>query len=158
MARELPRNWTDIRRDWPALSAYERFETAVTYVLTAVIAVIIVVALTRLVWSVVETLLLQALNPLEHQVFQFVFGEIMTLLIALEFNHTIHSAINRRRGIIHARVVVVIALLALSRKVIVTDLFAVPAVWLAGFGALVMALGVTYWLLSLAPRGRAVQA
>ena len=107
------------------------------------------IALTRLIWSVFETLVLQALNPLEHQVFQLVFGEVMTLLIALEFNHTIQYVMNRKRGIVHARVVIVIALLALSRKVIVTDLHSMPASWLAALGGLVLALGATYWVMSL---------
>ena len=157
MARQLPRHWEEIRRDWPTLPAYQRFETFVAYLLTVVIAVIIVIALTRLIWSVIETLVLQALNPLEHQVFQLVFGEILTLLIALEFNHTIQYVMNRKRGIVHARVVIVIALLALSRKVIVTDLHSVSAAWLAALGGLVLALGATYWLMSLSVAERTVK-
>jgi len=42
--------------------------------------------------------MLGTLNPLEHAVFQRVFGEIMTLLIALEFNHTLQYVISRDRG------------------------------------------------------------
>jgi hypothetical protein len=34
-------------------------------------------------WAVVDTLVLRSLNPLEHGVFQEVFGEILTVLIAL---------------------------------------------------------------------------
>jgi hypothetical protein len=37
------------------------------------------------------------MNPLEHSVFQQVFGEIMTVLIALEFNHTLQYVITRER-------------------------------------------------------------
>lgn len=53
-------------------------------VLTVVIGVIILVALYRLTVTVFAGLLVGALDPLDHRVFQAVFGEIMTLLIALE--------------------------------------------------------------------------
>ncbi len=72
-----------------ALTTYQRFETTVAFVLTAVIGAVIVIALGRLIVTVVDTLIIRAHNPLEHETFQSVFGEIMTLLIALEFNHTL---------------------------------------------------------------------
>lgn len=107
----------------------------------------ILVALGRLVVSVVDTLVLQSLNPLEHGVFQTVFGEILTVLIALEFNHTLQYVITRERGIVQAKIVVLIAVLALVRKVIVTDLSAVGPASAASLAALLLALGVTYWLM-----------
>ena len=148
MARELPSNWTDLRRDWPGLTAYQRFETTIAFLLTVVIAAVIVIALVRLAVSVFETLILRAQNPLDHQVFQHVFGEVLTLLIALEFNHTLQYVITREKGIVQARVVVIIALLALARKVIVTDLTAASPAWVAALAALVVSLGGAYWLVS----------
>ena len=69
------------------------------------IAAVIVIALSRLMITVVEVLIIRALNPLEHETFQMVFGEILTLLIALEFNHTLQYVITREKGIVQARVV-----------------------------------------------------
>ena len=146
--KELPRNWTDIRRDWSALSTYQRFETTVAFVLTAVIAAVIVIALGRLIITVVDTLIVHALNPLDHDIFQSVFGGIMTLLIALEFNHTLQYVITREKGIVQARVVLLIAQLALARKVIVTDLTGVSAGWLGALAGLIVALGIALWLLT----------
>jgi uncharacterized membrane protein (DUF373 family) len=155
---ELPRDWSNIRREWPGLSTYQRFEAAVAFLLTAVIAVVIAIALVRLVVTVAETLLIEALNPLDHHVFQFVFGEILTLLIALEFNHTLQYVIAREKGIVQARVVILIALLALARKVIVTDLTSLSAAWLAAFAGLVAALGITYFAVTRArPRSGAAR-
>jgi uncharacterized membrane protein (DUF373 family) len=147
MATRLPHTWTEIRREWPVLSTYERFESFVALVLTLVITAVILVALWRLVFSVVDTLVLRSLNPLEHRVFQAVFGEILTVLIALEFNHTLRYVLIRELGIIQARTVILIAVLALVRKLIVTDLSAVPPAGLAAEGGLLLALGITYWLM-----------
>jgi uncharacterized membrane protein (DUF373 family) len=145
--KQLPHNWTEIRRDWPFLSLYQRFEAFVAFVLTLVISAVILVALYRLIVSVIETLVLRSLNPLEHEVFQSVFGEILTVLIALEFNHTLQYVIARERGIIQAKVVILIAALALVRKIIVTDLSAASAESVAALAALLLALGATYWLM-----------
>jgi len=147
MAKQLPRNWVDARREWGILTLTERFEAAVAFLLTAVISAVILVALARLVVSVVDTLVFQALNPLEHAVFQRVFGEIMTVLIALEFNHTLRYVITRERGIVQAKIVILIAQLAVVRKVIVTDLYDAAPASVAALAGLVLALGVTYWLM-----------
>jgi len=97
--------------------------------------------------SVLDELLLEALNPLEPAVFQHVFGGIMTLLIALEFNHTIRYGVTHHRGIIQAKVVILIALLAVVRKVIVVDLYEATPASVAALAGLVLSLGGTYWLM-----------
>ncbi len=145
--RRLPRSWVDLRREWGVLTFYQRFEAMVAFLLTLVIGAVILVALYRLIVSVVDILLFQTRNPLEHSVFQEVFGEILTVLIALEFNHTLQYVITRERGIIQAKIVILIALLALVRKIIVVDLSLVPPGTIAAIAALVIALGVTYWLI-----------
>jgi uncharacterized membrane protein (DUF373 family) len=76
-----------------------------------------------------------------------VFGEILTVLIALEFNHTLQYVVTREPGVIQARIVILIALLALVRKVIVTDLAALGPPMLGALAALLLALGLTYWLM-----------
>jgi uncharacterized membrane protein (DUF373 family) len=146
-AGRSPQARGDIRRDWPLLTAYQRFETVVGLVLTLVIAAVVLVALYRLVVGVFDTLVLQALNPLEHGVFQKVFGDILTVLIALEFNHTLQVVLARGRGAIQTKVVILIALLALVRKLIVVDFYAVSPAFLAALSALLLSLGVTYWLM-----------
>ena len=147
MAKSLPHNLVEMRRDWAVLSAYERFEALVALVLTLLIAGVILVALWRLTYGVVDTLLLRSLNPLEHGVFQVVFGQILTVLIALEFNHTLQYVVTRERGIIQAKIVILIGVLALVRKIIVTDLSAIAPAALAAEAALILALGITYWLM-----------
>jgi uncharacterized membrane protein (DUF373 family) len=93
----------------------------------------------------VSALVVGALDPLEHTVFQTVFGRIMTLLIALEFNHTLRYVVARHQSVIQTKVVVLIALLALARKFIILDVHEVAAEELIGLAAITLALGVTYW-------------
>ena len=87
------------------------------------------------------------LDPFDQAVFQSVFGEILTLLIALEFNHTLQYVVTREQSIIQIKVVLLIALLALARKFIVLDLHEVAAGELLGLAAITLALGIVYWLM-----------
>jgi uncharacterized membrane protein (DUF373 family) len=140
-------SWSHLRAQWTVLSYYQRFEGLVALVLTLVIALIILVALFRLTYGVVTGLLLGALDPLDHGIFQSVFGEILTLLIALEFNHSLQYVVKREQSIIQTKIVLLIALLAIARKFIVLDLASVDAAQLLGLAAITLALGITYWLL-----------
>ena len=71
----------------------------------------------------------------------------MTLLIALEFNHTLQYVVTRPQCMIQTKVVLLIALLALARKFIILDLHEVSPGHLLGLAATTLALGIVYWLL-----------
>lgn len=135
-----------MRAEWHIMSLYERFEQAIALALAAVIVVVIVVSLVQLIRTVFVLLVLDSFNPLEHQVFQTVFGMIMTLLIAMEFKHSIIKVALRRDSIIQVKTVVLIALIALSRKFIILDPDVEPSKIAALAGA-TLALGLVYWLL-----------
>ena len=139
--------WKRLSTEWAVLSYYQRFESTVALILTLIIGLIILVALYRLSASVIVGLLLGALDPLDHRVFQTVFGDILTLLIALEFNHTLQYVVTRQQSLIQTKVVLLIALLALARKVIILDLSDVTAGYLLGLAAITLGLGITYWLM-----------
>ena len=110
-----------LRDQLAIMSFYERFEQVVALVLSAVIAVIIMVSLFQLISIVFTLLVLDAFNPLDHKVFQSVFGMIMTLLIAMEFKHSIVRVALRRDSIIQVKTVVLIAVIALSRKFVILN-------------------------------------
>lgn len=136
-----------LRDQLAIMSFYERFEQVVALVLSAVIAVIIMVSLFQLISIVFTLLVLDAFNPLlDHKVFQSVFGMIMTLLIAMEFKHSIVRVALRRDSIIQVKTVVLIAVIALSRKFVILDSDASPAK-IAALAVATLALGATYWLL-----------
>ena len=132
---------------WSVMTFYERFEHLVALVLTGLIAVIIVVALWRLGTEVVRMLVLDAFDPLDHAVFQTIFGMIMTLLIAMEFKHSILQVLQRKAHIIQVETVLLIALLAMARKFIILDAREYGAQVLAALALCVTALGATYWLI-----------
>jgi uncharacterized membrane protein (DUF373 family) len=138
--------WQRFRQDWAVLTAYQRFESVVAVILTLLVALVIAVALYRLMLTVFGELLL-GVDPLEQDVFQQIFGDVLTLLIALEFNHTLQYMVTRQQSIIQTKVVLLIALLALARKFILLDLDEVNPAQLVALAATALALGVVYWLM-----------
>lgn len=142
-----PGYWRQARMAWPTLSLYRRFEAIVALVLTAIIGIIILAALYRLTANVLSGLLGGILDPLDPRAFQNVFGEIMTLLIALEFNHTLQYVVRGDQSIVQTKVVLLIALLAVARKFIVLDLMETTVEHLFALAAITVALGAAYWLM-----------
>lgn len=138
--------WKDLREAWKVMSFYERFEEVIALILSGVIAVIVVISLMQLIRLVFTLLWVDAFNPLDHTVFQTVFGAIMTLLIAMEFKHSIIKVALRRDSIIQVKTVVLIALIALARKFVILDPEVGPGKIAALAGA-TLALGIVYWLM-----------
>lgn len=144
MRRGMPNR---LAEHWPTLSFYQRFESLVAFVVTLLVSLVVLVALYRLSSEVIGGLIGGVLDPLDHRVFQMVFGQIMVVLIALEFNHTLRYFVSPEQSVIQTKTVVLIALLAMARRFIVLDLTAATGPELFGLGAVTLALGVTYWLM-----------
>ena len=136
----------EMRSQWRLMTVYERFEQVVAITLSGVIAVVIVISLIQLIRLVFTLLVMDALNPLDHKVFQLVFGATMTLLIAMEFKHSIVKVALRKESIIQVKTVILIAILALARKLIILEPDVDPAK-VAVLAGTVLALGLTYWLM-----------
>jgi len=138
----------ETKEQWPNLNLYQRFEQIVTLILSLIISVVIIVALFELMAKVWTMLVGGVFDPLNHQVFQTVFGAIMTLLIAMEFKHSIIRVVSRNNSIIQIKTVAFIAILALVRKFIILDISETGAETIAALAITILALAGVYWLVS----------
>jgi len=129
------------------LKPYHLFEHLIANILVLLISFIVVVALYKLGEDVVSLLVSKAFDPLKHETFQTVFGGIMTLLIAMEFKHSILVVTKRQQNIIQVKTVILVSLLALARKFIILDIHALEAAKIAALSLALVALGIVYWLM-----------
>src|SRR4051794_37642127 len=136
----------ETREAWPGLSTYERFEQVVSLVLTSLVGLVIAAAVINLTFRILMLVLFGLLDPAETGVFQAVFGMISTVLIALDFNHSIIGVLHRKESIVQVRTVVLIALLALVRKFIILDATKTEPLTIIGLAAAILALGAVHWL------------
>jgi uncharacterized membrane protein (DUF373 family) len=135
------------RQRWGLLSFYQKFEHAVILVLTALIAIVVALAVWNLVLKVLLSILSTGgLDPTDYTVFQALFGMILTVIIALEFKRSLLVVAERRHGVVQVRTVVLIALLAIVRKLMIIDLSAADAQQVLALATTILALGGVYWL------------
>lgn len=74
-----------------------------------------------------------------------VFGAFMVVLIAIEIFINIRLYLGSNT--LPIKLVLATALMAIARKVIVLDLTSTDAIYIFAIAAVVLALGVTYWLI-----------
>jgi uncharacterized membrane protein (DUF373 family) len=134
------------RTRWEPLSLYERFEHVVVLVLTLVIAIIIAFAVWNLVLKIVQAMMASGFDPTDYAVFQALFGMIFTVIIALEFKRSLLVMADRRHSVVQVRTVILIALLAIVRKLLILDLAVTDSAQLFALATAVVALGCVYWL------------
>jgi len=75
------------------------------------------------------------------------FGAFLAVLIAIEIFTNITLYI--RNDVIPVRLVIATALMAIARKVIVFDFKVLTPMYLLATAAVVLALGITYWLIAI---------
>ena len=144
----IKQEFKDAGEQFRLLSLYQRFEHVIVTILTALIAIIVVVAVWNLTLKIVFGLILPGnLDPSDYAIFQGVFGMIFTVIIALEFKKSLLVIAERRENVVQIRSVVMIALLAICRKVIILDVKETDALQIFALAAAILALGVVYWLI-----------
>ena len=74
------------------------------------------------------------------------FGAFLAVLIAIEI--FINISMYLSTNVIPVRLVIATALMAIARKVIIFDFERVTPPYIYGTAAVVMALGITYWLIT----------
>jgi len=135
------------RAEWMLLTFYERFEQVVILILTGLIAIVIVFAVWNLGLKIFHAVLSpQNFDPTDYSVFQAIFGAIFTVIIALEFKRSLQIVTERTDTVVQVRAVILIAMLAIVRKLILLDLSSTHAQDLLALSAAILSLGAVYWL------------
>ncbi|WP_342629966.1 phosphate-starvation-inducible PsiE family protein [Nguyenibacter vanlangensis] len=127
---------------------FDGFEIFVNLVLTFLIIVITSASLYHLVIEVFVLLFGRAENTTSIDLIQGIFGMFFTVLIAMEFKHSIITTSDLHpAGPARMRSVILIGLLATVRKFIVADLQQVNAMDLFALSGAVLSLGSVYYLI-----------
>jgi len=114
--------------------------------LAVLMVLVIIWGVLDVVWMLYDRLATPPFLLLDISDILAVFGAFLAVLIAIEI--FVNITLYLREDVIHVKLVVATALMAVARKVIVFDYKDLNAEYVWGTGALVLALGVTYWLVS----------
>jgi len=135
------------RKQAKGRTAYEWFEQIILGIIVIIMSLVIVYSL----FVAMITLsgdLASGIESMETSALKDTFGLILTVIILVEFNHSIVLAIRQRSGAIQVRIVVLITIIVLARKLVLLDYTTASMETLLGLGGLALSLGGLYWLIS----------
>ena len=118
-------------------------------VLAMIMVIVILLGVVDVVWLIFQRIQQPPILILNIGDILQIFGAFLAVLIAIEI--FINITLYIRDDIIHVRLVVATALMAIARKVIVFDFQEVSYHYVYASAAVVLALGVTYWLIPKKP-------
>ena len=122
----------------------KNFEEMIVVSLLALMMLAVLVSTVELAIIIFQQLMKPPVFLLNIEELIEIFGFFLMVLIGLELLESIKAYLQEDR--IHAEVVFLVALVAVSRKVIILDYKETPLEMLYGMSALIVALGIGYFL------------
>jgi len=123
----------------------DRFKKVVLVVITVMMAVVLLAAVVDLTVILVKDLMSPPIFILEIKELLRIFGLFLLVLIGIELFETMEIYI--KEHVIHVEVVIAVALIAVSRKIIILDIKELPSATLLAIAAIVLALSIGYYLI-----------
>ncbi|GMW01178.1 MAG: hypothetical protein AMXMBFR84_23150 [Candidatus Hydrogenedentota bacterium] len=112
--------------------------------LAVLMTFVIVLGVVDVVWVIYERIAEHPYRLLTISDMLATFGAFMAVLIAIEI--FINIIVYLRDDVIHVKIVMATALMAIARKVIILDLKEITPDYIFAIAAVVLALSVGYWL------------
>ncbi|HNR57674.1 MAG: phosphate-starvation-inducible PsiE family protein [Methanothrix sp.] len=121
-----------------------KFQTAVLISLTWMMALVVFLATAELFYIIAKEIFAPPLILLKIDELLEIFGYFLLVLIGIELLETFR--IYLEENVINVQVVLLVAIIAMARKVIILDVVALPSMTLLGIAAIVVSLSAGYYL------------
>lgn len=123
----------------------KHFEYVIIMALIAMMIIVIFVSAVELGYLIVKDLLAPPRFWLDIQQLFEIFGFFLMLLIGVELLETIKAYLSEH--VVHSEIVLEVALIAISRKVITLDVKSYPPLTLIGLAALIVAIATAFFFI-----------
>ena len=120
------------------LDMLKKFEKAVTTTLVVLMAIVVLLATVELGWIIVKDIITPPVLLLEIEELLDIFGLFLLVLIGVELLETIKAYL--KDNVVHFDVVLTVAMIAITRKIIILDVKELPSMTLVGIAAIIVAL------------------
>jgi uncharacterized membrane protein (DUF373 family) len=130
----------------------KQFERSIVIALITMMVVVVFLSTIELGWIVVKDIVTPPIIMLEINELLEIFGFFLLILIGVELLETIKAYLTE--GVVHVEVVLMVALIAIARKVIILDVKELPSLALFGIAALILSIAVAYYLVKTLMRQR----
>lgn len=118
-------------------------------ILSVLMVFVILMGVVDVAWTIYEKLNTPPIYILTISDMLATFGAFMAVLIAIEI--LINITIYLRDDVIHVKIVMATALMAVARKVIVLDFETITPPYIYGLAAVSLSMAVGYWLIHKIP-------
>jgi uncharacterized membrane protein (DUF373 family) len=118
---------------------------AVVKILAVFMVFVIILGIVDVIYNIYENLISPGLTNYKINSIVSTFGGFLAVLIAIEI--FINITLYIRKDVIHIKLVIATALMAIARKVIIFDFKQITPIYIFGTASVILALGITYWLI-----------
>ena len=126
------------------LQYMRKFEMIIITSLMVMMAIIVLLAAIEQAWLIVSDIITPPIAMLRIDQLLEIFGLFLLVLIGIELLDTVKAYIIR--DVFHVEVVLIVAMIAIARKVIILDNKKVPSSTLVGLGIIIVTLSIGYYL------------
>ncbi|CEJ43991.1 phosphate-starvation-inducible PsiE family protein [Umezakia ovalisporum] len=142
--KHLLRKIGKFAKDEGFMHLIENFEVLVSKLLSVAMVIVVIVAIFDLIFYLINELFTSPYLRFNQTLFT-IFGLFLNVLIALEILENITAYL--RKHVVQVELVIVTALIAVGRKIIILDLGKTNGVDVIGLGVAVLALSISYWII-----------
>ncbi|MEJ2314855.1 MAG: phosphate-starvation-inducible PsiE family protein [Nitrospirota bacterium] len=126
------------------LGLAKKIERVIILSLVALMLVVVLLSTVELAWVIAKDIITPPLVLLEIAELLEIFGLFLLVLIGIELLEMIKVYLEEQ--VVHVEVVLMVAMVAIARKVVILDVKELSGLTLVGIGAVILALSVGYFL------------
>ena len=123
----------------------KQFERVIVLSLIGMMMLVVLLATIELGWLIIKDIVTPPIILLEIDELLEIFGFFLLVLIGVELLETIKAYLVEK--VVHVEIVLEVALIAIARKVIILDLEKYESMTLMGIAALILSVGVAFFVI-----------
>jgi uncharacterized membrane protein (DUF373 family) len=127
------------------LNILKKFERLIVGALIVLMMIVVLLSTLELGWMLLQDILTPPYIILDSNELLDIFGFFLLVLIGVELLETLRAYLVD--NVVHAEVVVEVAMIAIARKVIILDVKELPGLTLVGIAAIIVALTGAFFVL-----------
>ncbi len=122
----------------------KKIEEIMMVILTIMMLIVVILSVVELGWILFKDILSPPILILEFEELLEIFGTFLLVLIGIELLETIKVYVTKKE--LRAEIIVLVAIIALARKVITLDVKTLPSEAMLGIAAITLALTTSYYV------------
>ncbi|MGQ9766563.1 MAG: phosphate-starvation-inducible PsiE family protein [Anaerolineae bacterium] len=132
-----------MRQRFSTIPVFRIVERIIVFALIIMMTIVLLLTTVDLGWLIVRDILSSPMFLLEVEELLDIFGFFLLVLIGIELLETIKAYFDEH--VVHAEVVLEVAMIAIARKVITLAVKEMASLTLVGIGAIIVALAVAFY-------------